>query len=87
MAVNTQGRRLSVMGLCGVRTLPVPDGTIRAGDRQHLLMLYSGIDSAMSADVTGDWTLQPRDITLTLAARDLDLTLHPRDVTWTVEAT
>ena len=49
MAVDTASKRFSVLGLSGIQTLPIPDGTVAAADRLHLLMLYSGI----AADVPG----------------------------------
>ncbi len=38
MAIDTEGRRRSTL-----HVLPVPDGTIAAADRAHVLWIYSGI--------------------------------------------
>lgn len=45
MAVDTTEKKLSLLqfGKPFVVTLPVGDGTIDQGDRQHLISLYSGI--------------------------------------------
>ena len=52
MAVDTAGKRFSVLGLAGIQTLPIPDGTVAAVDRLHLLMLYSGIAADAPAVTT-----------------------------------
>lgn len=46
MAIDTQEKRLSLLsfGRPGF-TLPVADGSLDTGDRQHFLGLYSGIDA------------------------------------------
>lgn len=44
-AVDSAGKRYSVINMAG-STLPIPDGTIAAADRQHLLGLYSGLAAA-----------------------------------------
>ena len=48
MAVDTAAKRASALGfaLFGI-VLPVPDGTITQGDRQHLAGYYSGISTAV----------------------------------------
>ncbi len=38
MAIDSEGRRRSTL-----HVLPVPDGTIAAADRAHVLWIYSGI--------------------------------------------
>lgn len=45
MAVDNEAKRLSVIALAGrgLRTLPIPDGSIGQGDRSHLVRLFSGI--------------------------------------------
>lgn len=44
MAVDTASKRYSMMRLGqAVGLLPIPDGTLAAADRAHLLGLYSGI--------------------------------------------
>ena len=45
MAIDTKEKRLSMLnlGLPWFRALPEPAASIAAGDRQHLLGLYSGI--------------------------------------------
>jgi hypothetical protein len=48
MAVDTASRRFSMMNFGTVPTSPlfIPDGTVDAGDRYHLLNLYHGITLA-----------------------------------------
>lgn len=45
MAVDTAAKRYSLVGLAAPvpSLLPIPDGTVEAADRAHLLWLYSGI--------------------------------------------
>lgn len=47
MAVDTLSKRVSALNI----SLPIPDGTISAGDRQHVLWTYSGILAAAPAAV------------------------------------
>lgn len=52
MAIDTAAKRHSAInwGLPW-RTMPLPDGTIDQGDRQHVALMYSGIlASEMQAD-------------------------------------
>lgn len=48
VAIDTVSKRRSILGLCSptVRPLPIPDGTFSQGDRQHLALMYSGINLA-----------------------------------------
>lgn len=49
MAIDTKAKRFSMMNMGhpgATIILPAPDGTIDAGDRAHLLGLYSGITLA-----------------------------------------
>lgn len=39
MAVDTLSKRVSALN----KSLPIPDGTLDAGDRQHIAWSYSGI--------------------------------------------
>lgn len=70
MAVNTASRRFSMMrlGRVGVGPLPPPDGAIDAGDRAHLLGLYSGI----ALDVASDYS----DIVLIAVASGTSISLN-----------
>lgn len=43
MAIDSVAKRFSIMDMDNNHAVIVPDGTIDGGDRQHLLMLYSGI--------------------------------------------
>ncbi len=45
MAVDSASKRLSILNMTTAwrGSLPLPDGTIDGGDRQHLLNAYSGI--------------------------------------------
>ncbi len=47
MAVDTLSKRVSALNM----SLPIPDGTISAGDRQHVLWTYSGILAGLPAAV------------------------------------
>ena len=54
MAVDTAAKRFSMMNLSdGVAVPFLPDGTVEAGDRAHLLELYSGALSGGGAPDTG----------------------------------
>lgn len=52
MALDTRSKRASAIGLMlpFVLNLPAPDGTVAAGDRQHLAHAYSGIPSVANLD-------------------------------------
>jgi hypothetical protein len=56
MAIDTATKRFAVMAFdavgMGIHTLPVPDGTLEAGDRFHLLDTYDASSFAPS-DVHG----------------------------------
>ena len=56
MAVDSAGKRFSMLAFGrGPRAhpLPIPDGSFDAGDRSHLLGLYSGI--AAATVLAGPW--------------------------------
>lgn len=57
MAVDTDEKRFSMMELYALDdTLPVPSGGFdAAGERQHLMGLYSGIDSTVVAGATKNY--------------------------------
>ncbi len=46
MALDTASKRGSVI----TGTLPLPDGTIAAGDRQHTANMYSGIAAGLPTE-------------------------------------
>lgn len=52
--MNTRSKRASSVGLWKpyVMALPLPDGTISQGDRQHSAWDYSGILAAVAAVLT-----------------------------------
>lgn len=54
MAINTAARRFSIANFSdtGPAFAPIPDGTIGAPDRLHLLDLYSGIAADAPVAVT-----------------------------------
>lgn len=45
MAIDTASKRVSALR----KTLPLPDGTIAQGDRQHIIWNYSGILAGLLA--------------------------------------
>lgn len=47
MAVDTAAKRASALAM----TLPIPDGTIDQGDRQHVLWTYGGVLAALLVTV------------------------------------
>lgn len=51
MAIDTRGKRASVLGLTlpFAMHMPIPDGTIADADRQHISWLYAGIATAVAA--------------------------------------
>lgn len=59
MAIDTAAKRFSMMNMgAHHRILIIPDGTISAPDRAHLLGLYSGI--ALAAPVVSGIVAQRR---------------------------
>lgn len=48
--IDTETKRRSVHGYTNTPMLPVADGTIDAGDREHVAWLYSGIASGAPVD-------------------------------------
>ena len=47
MAIDTAAKRAAAFNAFQLDlVLPIPDGTVGAGDRQHLLGFYSGIEAA-----------------------------------------
>lgn len=47
MALDTAAKRFSMLGVCDSisASLPMPDGTLDAGDRAQFLSLYRGDDA------------------------------------------
>jgi hypothetical protein len=58
MAVDTEAKRMSLLGFGGEDLLPIPDGSIDQADRQTLLGLYGGIlaESAVVPVPGNTWT-------------------------------
>jgi hypothetical protein len=52
MAIDTENKRRSVQGY-SIGIMPVPDGTIGAGDRANLAWLYAGITYDVVAALIG----------------------------------
>lgn len=73
MAVDTPSKRLSIIHLGNPwrQTVPLPDGTINAGDRLHTAYLYSGIAEQPSPTVAVDrgWTIKFRSRTWHISER------------------
>lgn len=62
MAVDTAAKRFSMMAFGrGPGNIPIPDGTIAAADRAHLLRLYGGIALA-GAPVSGPYTWEAGEV-------------------------
>lgn len=57
--IDTPAKRASLIGygLPFRLALPIPDGTIGQGDRQHLVGLYSGILAAAPIIVTAPFSI------------------------------
>ncbi len=55
MAVDTKNKRYSAIHVgCPWRSsLPIPDGTVDQGDRQHVAGFYRGVLAAAAADADG----------------------------------
>jgi len=49
MAVDTENKRRSAIGLPIPTAMPEPDGTIDDNDRMHVIGIYSGIDPGAAA--------------------------------------
>lgn len=58
MAIDTASKRGSII----VGTLPFPDGTIAAGDRQHTVNMYSGIAAGLPTEEEEVSTSQRRRV-------------------------
>lgn len=56
MAVNTETKRRSALGMIimALTIAPVPDGTIAAVDREHILGIYAGIAPALPGVLTSN---------------------------------
>ncbi len=70
MAIDTETKRRSVMNLATGgrwRILPVADGTIDGGDKQHLLGYYAGIPWGAAAAITPDVAAFSLDIIRSVA--------------------
>lgn len=54
MALDTANKRLSAIHLGSPwrGLLPIPDGTLNQGDRQHVMFFYSGILAEAPATIT-----------------------------------
>lgn len=74
MALDTRSKRASSVGIISfaVLSLVLPDGTIAAGDRQHIAATYSGIASSASIEVTPT----PASLTITTYAPTVVVTTH-----------
>jgi hypothetical protein len=76
MAIDTATKRASVLHLSRAFALPVPDGSIINGDRQHLGWAYSGISTMVvlpSADPN-----PRRTLIVPLENRSLNVSLEDR---------
>ena len=61
MAIDTQAKRYAMMAFRRGGILPVPDGTIAAADRAHLLWLYGGI-TLVGAVVAGPYSMAAAEV-------------------------
>ena len=67
MAIDTAAKRWSMLAWGNGGGLPIPDGTIDAGDRATMLDEYSGITAALApttAELINQGLLAPRVTTL-----------------------
>lgn len=84
MAIDTKGKRMSVIGLNlpVPSLLPEPDGEIASADRQHLLWLYSGIAIAEVIRKVIEFVvyLHNRTVATQLYARVITVNLFPRTI-------
>jgi hypothetical protein len=55
--IDTENKRRSAGGALATQVLPLADGSLDGGDRQHAAFLYRGI--AAGAPATGDTAQQP----------------------------
>ncbi len=70
MAVDTKAKRMSALNFGRGILLPSPAGTISQSDRQHLLLVYSGILAAAPTAVPGGLEPDgPLSVLASLAAR------------------
>lgn len=87
MAIDTAAKRSSCLDHEEVWQfgMPLPDGAIGQGDRQHLVWTYSGILAGVV--VLGDpdaiWNAANRGLTWTADNRPLTWTAANRPLTWT----
>lgn len=82
MAVDTQNKRASCLGLAlaVTLTLPVPDGTVATADRAHTTYCYAGI--AAGAAVSIDWM----EAKFLAKAASVTVTAKAASVTWSATA-
>ncbi len=85
MAIDTQAKRMSVIGLNMPvpSLLPEPDNSISNFDRQHLLWLYSGISIAEIIRKVIEFVvrLNSRTLSIVLHSRTISVKLFNRAIT------
>jgi hypothetical protein len=70
VAIDTRSKRASSVNVALPfrLTMPLPDGTIGAGDRQHMSFSYSGISAAASVSIQPGVRIYKADARRTTAA-------------------
>lgn len=79
MAINTEDRRRSVVGI-----LPVADGAIFGVDKQHVAGLYRGIAAVTPVPSCRTVTIPHEDRTVTIPYEDRTMMIPYEDRTVTI---